>query len=114
MLDQMKGQPQSMYTVAHKLCARRFGKEEEIYFSGKIKFTWSYEASILGIMIEKNESEFDITKVLFLFSPKNCAESQNSDFANEYVWRPENLLNHVTIDPSPLCMKTKEVWGKYK
>ena len=113
MLDKMKGQNSSMYTTAHKACAKIFKLEQEVFYP--IKKEWVYNSGSITITIIENPTDYNFTRGQFSFSSKECSISQDSDFgeAKDIAFTSGKRVA-MFIYPPPMCMKTIKLWGQYK
>jgi hypothetical protein len=106
-------QNSNMRDTAHKACSKIIKLEEEVYGSSSIE-KWIYESGFITITIIEG-AEYNFTRGRFSFSPKQCTDSQNNDFgAPIEIEFSSGKRTPVVIRPSPVCMKTLILRGKYK
>lgn len=115
MLDKMKGQSQSMYLNAHKLCAKRMGLEKEISTSD-VQIGWDKKQPWeLTFNVASNTSEYNITRGEFSFSDRPCEQAKPDDFGERItVTFAADTAKAPIVSYESKCMKTIKLWGKYK
>jgi hypothetical protein len=105
MLHEMHGQQPHMYTLANKLCARRFGVEFSINLA--TSFTWEPDGEAVRVAVAEPNSDFAITRAFFRFSEKSCAEAKDRDYADEVAGFSPTGDTFVVRPPEgvkPICM----------
>lgn len=121
MLVEMRGQIQAMYATVDKLCSRRHRREVSV---GRESLNWNYRNFHVYIERKASDSEHVLTKGRFQFSSRDCKDAKDSDFVVE---RTEKALDDGTfffpLDPTieefkafsnPVCMRTLQLWGRYR
>jgi hypothetical protein len=118
MVAEMKGQADLMYQMVHKVCAKRYDREEMFFTGDSIKIEWSYDVAA-HLSVKKNESEYNVSRVRFKFSDKACESSKPEDFTfeKEATFVRDQATVQVPLNKTPgasACMRTEALWGKYK
>jgi hypothetical protein len=113
MLGRMKGQAQSMYSNADKLCKKEFKIEFEVWTSD---VDWSFAYSPLGsrIRLDKVPEEYNITKGKFIFSSKACEGLKNEDFDKACTVEFKDGDALIVENEAIKCGKAVSFTGKYK
>lgn len=121
MLDEMRGQPQTMWTMAHVKCAKRSKKEFPMDYSGDM--SWSFDIPRL-LIIFRDTGEMKPTRGTFRMSSKACDESKDVDFIAERRLTADEDGDFIdlfvpTISEAekgfstPVCMKKVSLYGIY-
>lgn len=119
VLDKMKGQQPTMRPTAARACEREFERPVDV---GLVHFAWTAPGTV---SIDKNDSDFAITRAVFSFSRVACESAKDSDYSIRAEvrfagWIPSSAPKTSgaftfaeEVDPSALrCMRTEEVYGK--
>jgi len=121
MVERMKGQERYMYSTVRKSCEREF--EVKLQKKYLVDLNWVDTASSgVVVSIAKNNSEYEVTKAILIFSMKSCEESKDADFKIQAEavfssWIPGKSAGEkadVKLESaySVKCFRTKEVYGK--
>ena len=86
-----------MFYIVHKLCARKYRKEQYVNLSDDIKFNWVYENAFLDSTrvytdVVKNESDFNIKGGNLSFQPSHVQK------ANQKIWLLRRVAHLQTIE----------------
>jgi hypothetical protein len=130
LLEEMKGQAQSMYLAVVKVCSRRFGKEVGVGTS-EFKYTWTRNTELkldgkghliydeLTVKIKEN-NEYNITRLQVRLAPKACDKAEDGDFGEPVTVQVVNGEGTVSLGSAPVstadkaCAQLIGAWGKYK
>lgn len=121
VVDRMKGQEKFMYGAVRRSCEREF--EVKLDDISSVKLNWTNTTSDgIEVSIGRNDSAYELTKALLMFSKKSCDESKDADFniraeAVFRSWMPgkspnEKAMTKMESPHSVQCFRTLEVYGK--
>jgi hypothetical protein len=117
VLGEMKEQQAAMQSTAEKVCERKFPYEKEIYsFSdGDFDIVWIYTHSgNITLAVDKNETEYKITKAKMKFSAKECDKSKYDDFDTVVIFEFKSGMSATTYSSKAddfRCMRRDSVYG---
>lgn len=115
MLGRMKGQPQSMYSVADRACSREFKRDVYVPVS---EVEWEFSGVLVLAVNIVSSPGYEITKGEFLFSRKTCKEvAQASDWEKpmKLTFKYNRGLPNVPVEkPLFFCAKAIDFKGIYK
>lgn len=120
MLNQMKGQTQTMWPTADKHCARRHRVEQSVSFD-KDDWEWlGVENGVAQFRILKQSEEYTWTRMQVRFARNKCEEAKPDDFKSPLDGRVAgnlvsiNTKNQFFETSPPLCVRLVNAWGVYK
>lgn len=118
MVSQMKGQAASMFSIADKLCKRKF--KQEVYVPrDNVTYNFFRDGRAARIEISKSD-EYDVTRMEVQFAGKKCSDSKPEDWGEiRNVIVSSNigavrLVDKEIPDGPDTCMSTKNIYGTYK
>lgn len=120
---EMKSLDVSVYSTVHRLCSKRFARDEVI-FPLNYDVSWSSPfPPILRVVITQRSGseEYLVKKGTFAFSPYDCEKSKEADFTIALTEEADEDGNFQFVPKStekgmilPVCMKTISLVGRYK
>ena len=114
MLGRMKGQSQSMYSNADKLCKKQFKVEFSIY-TDAIKWSFGNDRGRTRVELEPHD-EYEVTSGKFVFAEKSCNEVKSDDFKPpvELTFN-QNSGSYIGIGWGEMrCARALSFQGRYK
>jgi hypothetical protein len=117
LLDEMKGQIQSMQSTAEQVCENKFPYEKQIYSfrDGKWDISWSNMAlDSIKIKIISNETRYRITRAEIKFSEIECSKAKPIDFSNAVAFKFETNGTAKAYSTEAVkfkCMREDSVFG---
>lgn len=124
VVDKMKGQDKSMLKMVEKACAVKYPKPVSIAeYAGfgdnkEIKLDWKGDE----VLILKNDTTYEITEVIMVFSRKKCEDITNpvllvndSDYNSPFVhFKVNDTIGHAEDGFNPTiyqCGRIVNVYG---
>ena len=122
VLEKMKGQDRSMRHYAIKACKKLFPIEEEInyIYQQDIEIAWSgVSSSSIELTIEKNDSNYRISKCKASFSIKKCDDVKDfKDYTltKTFIFEKGEKKSSIKINNANQyeCMRKLSLWGFLK
>lgn len=112
MLGRMKGQAQSMYPNADKLCKKEFKIEFSI-FAPEIKWSFYGNDTITAVELEPSD-EYVVSWGKFSFADKPCADVKDADMGKPVEIRFSNNQGSALSGKVMRCAKALDFRGRYK
>ena len=133
VLGEMKDRPRAMLSYAEAACERRFPFEKDITLEkDKIGVEWSADGTLINLLVAKNSSSYEVTRVVASFSRKPCKRIDNefspSEVEAAYVAQQEftfingSKASSSRLTPSDtnddaifqfICMRTDAIYGRH-
>ena len=130
VLEKMRGQDNSLLSMAKKSCEREFPYEKYLSsYQGNTEISWGPSQNRLYLKIVRNSGEYTVTKYKAAFSPELCSKIKPpkgpqllSDVSPEYTFigtfrfPPGSDTAYLKVDnPEQYkCFRAIEAWGKLK
>jgi len=123
IVDRMKGMDKTVIYTVQKSCEREFEVILKPDQKKLIHIAWSTSSSKeIGVEIDKNESDFKVTKATLAFSKTECGNTKDEDFSHIVDvdfsdWIPgrgPKTNTSIKFDnPHEFkCLRTKDLYGK--
>jgi hypothetical protein len=110
----MKGQTDGSRGTVVKVCSKLFQREVNIIWAGSLKWNWWTEGNDVTVALKEKSEVYTLSRAQLSFSTKPCDESKPEDFgeSTEFLFQNDEATRRMIQKPT--CMKTIDVWGRYK
>ena len=121
VLEKMKGQERHMMRLAREACEKQFPSEKELeygkhYDDSTLNIEWcDSDFSTLSVCVPKNDTEYRVTRVIMVFSRKDCKDAKYDDYQQRVTFTFSRLWEKSSAEVKDAsaykCMRKDSVYG---